>query len=77
MSSMTSLTYILRVNFVTNLDIAFSLNYNWQDDIEFIGSQSTWFGVWNFRMAHVTLAHAQMNYHVSQFGHWNQEKADK
>jgi len=41
MSSMTSLTYILRVNFVTNLDIAFSLNYNWQDDIEFIGSQST------------------------------------
>jgi len=27
-------------------------------------------------MVRMTLAHAQMNYHVSQFGHWNQDKAD-
>jgi len=27
-------------------------------------------------MVHSTLAHAQTNYHISQFGHWNQEIAD-
>jgi len=27
-------------------------------------------------MVHTTFAHAQMNYHISQFGHWNQDKAD-
>jgi hypothetical protein len=27
-------------------------------------------------MVRSTLAHAQTNYHVSQFGHWNQAKAD-
>jgi len=64
------------LNFVTNSDLAFSLNRNWQDDIKFTGRLSTRFGVYNFRMAHMTLEHEQLNYHVSQFGHWNHEKAD-
>jgi len=34
------------------------------------------FGVWNIAMAHPTLEDAQFNFHVSQFGHWNQVEAD-
>jgi len=66
-----SLTRILLVNFVSNLDCAFSLICQRQDDIGLINGQSSQFGVQNFRMAHMTLGHAQTNYHVSQFGHLN------
>jgi len=64
-----SLTQILLVNFVSNLDCAFSLICKRQDDIRLINRQSTRFEVKNFRMARMTLAHAQTNYHVSQFGY--------
>jgi len=74
LDDITNLNSIL--NFVANLDFTFSLINNRQDDIKFVGCRSTWFGVLNFQMAHKTLAHGQMNYHVFQFGHRNQEKAD-
>jgi len=40
-----SLTQILLVNFVSNLDCAFSLICNRQDDIGLINRQSSQFGV--------------------------------
>jgi hypothetical protein len=69
MTRMPSLTNILLVNFVFNIDCVLSLNCRRHDDIMVIDCQSTWFGVWNIRVAHMTLAHAQTNYRVSQFGH--------
>jgi len=44
--------------------------------IERVNRFVAWFGFLNFHMVRLTLAQAQMNYHVSQCGHWNQEKAD-
>jgi len=41
MTRMTSLTYILFVSFVCNLVFIVSLNSDGQDDITFIGHQST------------------------------------
>jgi len=64
------------VSFLSRLLLAFWLHSNRQDNIKLIGCQSTWFEVWIIIMAHPTLAHAQTNYHVSQFGHWNQAQAD-
>ena len=69
MTRMPSLTNILLVNFVFNIDCAFSLRCRRNDNIMLIDRQSTWFGVWNVCMAQTTLAHAQTNYRVSQFGH--------
>jgi len=66
---MTSLTYILLVNFVTNLVCAFLLNSNCNGAMEFIGRLAAKFGHSNFRMVRTTIALAQTNYHVSQFGH--------
>ena len=66
---MPSLTNILLVNFVFTIDCASSLRCRRHDDIMLIDRQSTWFGVWNLCVAHTTLAHAQTNYRVSQFGH--------
>jgi len=76
MTCMTSHTSKLLVNFVTILDLAFALNGNREDDNWLIGRLMAWFGVDYIRMVRTTLAHAQMNYHVSQFGHWNQDIAD-
>jgi len=73
---MASLTQILLVSFVSNLVLVFWVNSNWQDDINLIGRQSMLFGVYNIAMAHPTFANAQTNYHVSQFGHWDQLKPD-
>jgi len=69
MTRMTSVTQILLVNSVSNLVVAFSLTCNRQYDIKLFDPQSTRFGVYNYCMTHMTLAHALMNYHVSQFGH--------
>jgi len=69
MTRMPLLINILLVNFVFNIDCAFSLRCRRNDDIMLINRQSTWFGVWNVCVAHTTLAHAQTNYRVSQFGH--------
>jgi hypothetical protein len=41
-----------------------------------LNPQSTQFGVYDFQMAHMTLAHAQTNYHLSHFGHLNQNNVD-
>lgn len=41
MTSKTSVTEILVVNFVCNKVLAFRLNSNMQDDIQFIGCEST------------------------------------
>jgi len=37
MTRMLSVTYILSVNFVSNLDFSFSVNLDRQDDIKFVG----------------------------------------
>lgn len=67
----TLLTLQLLVNFVSNLGYTFSLNHNRQDHILFGGHQSTWYGVYNFRLGQKTVAHALWNCHVSPFGDWN------
>jgi len=72
---MKSLTQILLVNFIIHLVFAFSLNIIRPDYIEFIVCVEAWFVVLYFDMVCMTLAHPQMNYHVSQFGYWNQEIA--
>jgi len=64
MTHMSSLSENLLVNFILRLDCAFSLIRKRQDDIVLISCQSTLFGVWTVCMAHMTLAHAQTNYHV-------------
>jgi len=66
MTRMSSLSETLLVNFILSLDCVFSLIRKRPDDIVLISCQSTWFGVWTIRMARMTLAHAQTNYHVSQ-----------
>jgi len=65
MTQMTSLTYILLVQFVSNWICGFSLNSNRQHDIKFIHCLSPWFGHKNFCMACTTLAHAQTYHHIS------------
>jgi len=45
MTRMTSLTYILLLNFVSNIGFAFSYNHNKQVDIKFAGRLSTRFRV--------------------------------
>jgi len=72
---MSSLSETLIVNFIISLDCAFSLIRKRQDNIVLISCQSTWFGVWTVCMARMTLAHAQMNYHVSQYSQWNQKNS--
>jgi hypothetical protein len=67
MTHMSSLSETLLVNFFFDSDCAFSLIRKRQDDIVSISCQSTWFGVWTVCMARMTLAHAQTNYHVSQY----------
>jgi len=69
MIGMPSRTGIWLVNVVSNLDGTLSLICTRRDDIWLINRQSTQFGVWNFHMGRMTLAHAQSNDHVSQFGH--------
>jgi len=69
MTGMPALTQILLPNFVSNLHCLFSLICKRQDDIMLIHHQSTRFGIQNIRMVPMTLAHARMNYHVSQSGH--------
>jgi hypothetical protein len=67
MTCMSSLSETLLVNFIFSLDCAFSLIRKRQDDIVLISCQSTLFGVWTVRMAHITLAHAQTNYDFLQY----------
>lgn len=73
---LTSLTWILSVNYVWIVIFPFSLNCNRRDNIKFVGCLSTRFGVWKFYMARTTIAHAQTKSHVSQFVQWNAENAD-
>jgi len=77
MTHMTSLTEIFFVSIVTNIALAFSLNSNRQTQIAYIGLLTAWSRFWTFHMVRWTLAHTQMNYHVLQFGHWNQGQANK
>jgi hypothetical protein len=73
MTCMSSLSETLWVNVIFRLDCAFSLIRKRQDDILLISCQSTLFGVWTVRMAHMALAYAQMNYHFLQYSQWNQK----
>jgi len=76
MTCMTSLTYIVLVSVVCILDLIVKFNRNGQNDITLMGRQLMRFAVKNIGMAFPTLAHALTNYHVSQFGHWNEVKVD-
>jgi len=58
MTHMTSLSYILLVSFIGNLVLILSLKSDGQDDITFIGRQSTRLDVKKIGMAYPTLAHA-------------------
>jgi len=69
MTRMTSLTYISLAHLVTNIAFALSLNSQLQKETVHFGSPKVQFGSWNFLMVRSTLAHAQTNYHVSQFSH--------
>ena len=69
MTNMTLLKEISLVLFVTNIAFALSLNRNLQIEIERGGHLTASFAFRTFHMVHSTLAHAQTNYHVSQFGH--------
>jgi hypothetical protein len=69
MTGTLSLSQTLLVNSVSDLHCVFSLICKTQDDIMLIDRQSTRFGVLHCHVARMTLAHAQTNYHVSQFGH--------
>jgi len=73
---MTSLTSILLVNFVTKLVFTFPLDCNRKKITEFIGRLAVCFGISTFRLVRTTLAHAPMNFCISQFCHQNQGKAD-
>jgi len=66
MTRMSSLSETLLVNFIFILDCALSLICKRQDDIVLISCPLTLFGVWTIRMARMTLAHAQINYHFLQ-----------
>jgi len=67
MTGMLSLSETFLVNFIFSLDWALSLIRKRQDNIVSISCQSTLFGVWTVRMARMTLAHAQTNYHFLQY----------
>jgi len=73
---MTSLMCIWLLNLVSNVDFAYTLNHNRQDEIQFFSLLSMSFAVENFRMPSTTLAHSLTNYHVSQCGYWNADNAD-
>jgi len=60
---------MLIVSFVSNVVLIVWVNSNWQNDITFIGRQSMRLDFCNIGVADPILAHAQMNYHVSQFRH--------
>jgi hypothetical protein len=67
MTRMKSLRYILLAHFVTNIAFALSLKSHMQKDSQRCGCLTVRFGCLNIHMVHSTLAHAQVNYHVSQF----------
>jgi hypothetical protein len=73
MTFISSESETLLVNSIFCLDCMVSLICKRQDDIVLISCQSILFGVWTVRMAHMTLAYAQMNYHFLQYGQWNQK----
>jgi len=66
----------LLVYFVTNIPFALSFNSHMQRETEQMGRLTVRFGFQNIHMMRSMIAHAQMNYHVSQFGYGNQEIAD-
>jgi len=76
MTGMTSLTRTFSANFVSNFGFAFSLYSNRPVDIKFVGRLLTGFGIKNDHRARMTLAHAQMNHHVSHVGYWQEGTAD-
>jgi len=76
MTYMTSLTAKLLVNFVINLVFVCAFISNREENTTLIGHLMRWFGVYQVGMVCMTLAHAQVNYHVSQFGIWIQDKTD-
>jgi hypothetical protein len=47
-----------------------------QKGTEYFGPLTVQFGFLNIQMVRLTLAHAQTHFHVSQFGHGNQEIVD-
>jgi hypothetical protein len=69
MTRMTSLTYILLAYFIRNIAFALSLYSHRQMETEYSGHLAVRLGFKNIHMLRSTLAHAQTNYHVSQFGH--------
>jgi len=69
MTRMTSLTQILLPYFVTNIAFALSLDSHTQMETERLGRLTLRCEFKNIRMVRSTLANAQTNYHVSQFGH--------
>lgn len=54
MTCLTSVTQIFFVNLVPHVGYTFSFYRNRQDDIMVVGHWSTWFRVYNVRMAHMT-----------------------
>jgi hypothetical protein len=53
---------------VSNVAFALQLEGNLQKQIKCDGRLTARYGLYNFHMVHSTLAHAQTNYYVSQFG---------
>jgi len=64
----TSVPEILMVYFVTNLALSLLDHRYWLTEIKRFGSLTARFRFENPRMVSLTLAHAQTNDHVSQFG---------
>jgi hypothetical protein len=66
MTHMSSLSETLLVYCIFSLDCALSHIRKRQDAIFWISCLATVFGVLTFHMTRMTLAHAQMNYHLIQ-----------
>jgi hypothetical protein len=76
MTRMTSLTWILFVDFVTNIAFALSTNSHLRKETDRIGSHPAWVWFWIIHILRSSLAHAQTKYHVAQFGPWIQENCE-
>jgi hypothetical protein len=68
MTRMTSLTSILLALYVTIIAFVLTLDSYLKKETEHVGCLTVRFGFKNIHMVCSTLAHAQTNYHVSQFG---------
>jgi hypothetical protein len=68
MTRITSLTEILLAHVIIKIALALSLNSHLQKETEHDGRLTDRVGFLMFHMVCSTLAHAQTNYQVSQFG---------